>query len=235
MRNNVLLTATIKPQENIPFLSLKDEKIRLNQYLESIMFWLERKTVDKIIFCDNSNFDFNFDKLIKISNYKGKKIEFLKFEGSKQSIIYGKGYGEGEIIKYAIKNSKLLQNESFFYKITGRLMVKNFDFFSFLNKKNSNIFFSTNKNIVDTRFFKVDKSFYMDYLANEYKKVNDKQEHYLEHVFYEKLLNCKELLSKSLIMPYIIGVSGSTGEEYKKNIIKYFYRNIKLITGRYTI
>lgn len=235
MKNSVLLTATIKPQENIPFLSLKNEKIRLNQYLESIVFWLSRREVNNIIFCDNSNFDFNFDNLIKLSNDKGKKIEFLKFEGSKKSTIYGKGYGEGEIIKYAIKNSKLLQNESFFYKVTGRLIVKNFDFFSFLNKKNSNVFFLSSKNSVDTRFFKVDKSFYIDYLIDEYKKVNDKEGYYLEHVFYEKLSNYKGLLSKSPIMPYIIGISGSTGAKYKNNIIKHFCRNIKLIIGRYNI
>lgn len=189
----------------------------------------------KLFFCDNSNYDYDFSKLKIISDKSGKTIEFLKFEGDEKTSIFGKGYGEGEIIKYAIENSELLKNESCFYKVTGRLIVKNFDLFSYFNKNNKNIFFSPTKKVVDTRFFKVEKSFYVNYLLDEYKKVNDSKGYYLEHVYYEKLKNLKPKLSKSFIFPNIAGVSGSTGEEYKNNFLKLIIKNIKLIIGGYNI
>ncbi len=36
-----------------------------------------------------------------------------------------KGYGEGEIISYALNNSKYLKNSESFYKLTGGLTVEN--------------------------------------------------------------------------------------------------------------
>ena len=39
----------------------------------------------------------------------------------------GKGYGEGEIIEYALKNSAFLHSEREFIKLTGRITIENLD------------------------------------------------------------------------------------------------------------
>ena len=47
----ILLTATIKPNTNA-ILTIKDSKLRLNQYLEALNFYIEN-TKFRIVFVEN--------------------------------------------------------------------------------------------------------------------------------------------------------------------------------------
>lgn len=237
MNETVLLTATIKPNKNIPFLTLRDPIIRLNQYMESVNFWLYQKEVKNIVFCDNSNYCFDTKKLIKEANKLGKNIEFLFFQGSQNMVYYGKGYGEGEILKYALEKSKILSEVDTFYKVTGRLKVENFSKISHLHSKDKNVFRMIRTNLykiigvkrflrIDTRFFKVDKNFFAKYLLNAYLNVNDHEKYYLENVYYIILINHKEKIKNFKIYPIIRGSSATTGKEYNESLGMIFLKNL---------
>lgn len=53
----------------------------------------------------------------------------LQFDGGNFPAYLGKGYGELQIIKYAVEHSELLEKCDFIVKITGRYLVENIDTF----------------------------------------------------------------------------------------------------------
>jgi hypothetical protein len=122
----LLMTATIHTK-NTPHVKIRNDEERLFQYLCSLTAWIKLTNINTIVFCENSNTSFNFQKVIEFARMQGKTIEVLIFNGNQGSQKYGKGHGEGMIIKHAINNSENLDQDVSFYKITGRIFVKNFD------------------------------------------------------------------------------------------------------------
>ena len=237
--NVLILTAAINIEnKNIPNTVLTDTQGRLQQYISSIEFAVDNyKTISTIIFCDNTNYNFDYTPIISYAKKKGKVLEVLLFEGNKNEIERkGKGYGEGEIINYILNNSLYIHNYTSFYKLTGRLFVKNFDEVERTSKKD--ICFITyhqeltrTKDLVSTVFYKVNIIFYKKYLLNSYQNVNDIEGKYLEMVFFENLKNQQEVeITSFKTMPIISGISGSTSLPYdlsKLNIIKeYIFNNL---------
>ena len=158
-------------------------------------------------------------------------IEFLSFENHTKRILQlGKGYGESEIIKYALKHSKILNQHEYFVKCTAKLWVSNF------NKINTNFYnysglfrpyisytpFKPPKiEYIDTRFYITHKDFYLRYLNNLYDYENFPIS--IEELFLKKFLelNVKKIFFYSL--PVISGVSGGSGKEYNTKL----YRVVK--------
>ena len=106
----LLITSSIVPQEK-RFLILKEPKQRLSQYLDSLRFYIVHTNLNNIVLCDNSGFNFPVDEMTALAKEYGKKLEIIQFVGDKKKIIEnGKGYGEGEIIEYALHHSLLLKN-----------------------------------------------------------------------------------------------------------------------------
>jgi hypothetical protein len=92
-----------------------------------LVAWIKLSNIETIVFCENSNTDYDFSAITKFAKNEGKALEVLIFEGNQESQKYGKGYGEGRIVEYAIKNSKHLDRNTNFYKITGRLFIPEFN------------------------------------------------------------------------------------------------------------
>jgi len=240
MRRKILLTATITPNINTPYTVLLDSQIREKQYIKTLKKIIEETNFEDIIFCENSNYVFmdEFNELKILASIRNKNLELLSFEGNTaETIKRGKGYGEGELIKYALFNSKLLKDESEdFFKLTGRLFIENIN--TILKEKEKNIFlrYKPRYKAVDTRFFKSNIKFYKDNLINLYEKVDDSNLIYLEHCFYNKIK--KFDLPSFKCYPIFLGNSGSTGEEYKKNkelFIMNIYNKIGLLRVRWKL
>ena len=122
---------------------------------------------------------------------------------------YGSGYGEGEIIKYALSHSSILKNAAVFAKCTSKLnvnnlkkIVKNFNgqFIcecTFSNVRLIRSFFDPKALVkikllgIDTRFYIVKKDIYMMTFKNSYKKVRHEKKYYLEHAFYDAAVKGK--------------------------------------------
>ena len=214
----LIVTGCIAP-ENIPYLELKDEVTRLGQYKESLLFFIKKTDINKIVFCDNSNFPFDFSDLTDEAKKYGKHIEILQYKGNKTGVLeFGKGYGEGEIIKYIFEHSELLQSAEYFFKVTGRLKISNIDRILEHIKVGENYFMANMYHYpsIDTRFYGVNKELYKCYLMNVFKNVNDDKQKYLEVCFYEALQKNKIVYRCFPFVPEIMGISGTMGQKYRR-------------------
>lgn len=229
LMRTLVITSTVYVNSNLTILVNVEERIK--QYLQSICFYLSCNSVDQIIICDNSNFDYSrFSTFFQAIS--DKKIEYLFFEGDKAKILEkGKGYGEGEIMKYILDRSKILLPEMrSFIKVTGRLKVLNIDDIlakaspeiDYFQRAGSNPF--NYLKAIDTRFYQCTFNTFKNYLIDEYQKVNDNNGFFLEHCYYRCFLVTHLAIRGFDILPVLSGISGSTGlfydESWSKKIVK---------------
>jgi len=232
----ILITSAINVSASQTLVN--DPNTRLELTIQSIKKWLLLSSANQFVICDGSGFDLNpHINILKIEN-PSIKFEVIHFINDISGVIAkGKGYGEGEIINYALKHSHILKNASVFAKCTGKLWVENFDnciksfngvsAFDFKGK------FTPNR--VDTRFYLVNKNFYFLNLAKAHQNVDDENNFYLEHAFKEKLNSVKLSDYVMYPTPRISGISGSTGIQYKQNKFKNLLRDIRSLLIRFNI
>lgn len=227
----------------VPYTKLTDTKARLQQYIESIDYAIEHyHRVNHIIFCENTGYIYNYAELQEKAKQNGKTLEVIRFPGNYQAIeAKGKGYGEGEIVKYALKESETLRNSRFFYKLTGRILVSNMDRVMDSSQSENNFIFlsylepRSQKGRARTLLYKVNTSLYKSTLIDAHLDVDDHKHYYLEHAFFERL---KDIPIPSFgVYPVHIGIQASTGKMYlsKTKLIKYrlynrlnFFSNLEL-------
>ncbi|WP_127904523.1 hypothetical protein [Aeromonas caviae] len=227
MSNNEMIPLLISScvVSNAPLTVLSDKKQRLQSTVNALLALSVSCRNVPIVICDGSGYDFSCEK--ELLQEKFDRIEFLSFHNDSDSVrLYGKGYGEGQIVNYALEHSSILKEYDFFAKCTSKLWpsnylqcIKNFSGKSaFLTAP----FLSPDK--VDTRFYIINKQFYIDNFYNVHTKVDDLNGRHLEHVFFEVIDNMpyKDVIGR--IIPEIYGHSGSVGVHFKpsktKNIIK---------------
>lgn len=217
--NVLVITGAIDIQNSdIPYTQLTETQERLRQYLESLEYAIENYTsITHIIFCDSTNYSFDYTSIVEKARQKNKILEIHSFLGNKEKVVQqGKGYGEGEIMKYLLQHSEALKRCDYFYKLTGRVVVKNFDALHHTSSDSHFLCYHTineeKKNLVSTVFYKISKEMYLNRLQDAYQEVNDEQGYYLEMVYYQKLKDTD--LRSFKTFPIISGISGSTGMRY---------------------
>ncbi len=211
----ILATSCVAPELGVPFLSLSDFGLRKEMTIKSLLMWTQSHPDLKIVLCDGSGYDFSND----LEGYlPDANIECIIFKNSRELVRQlGKGYGEGEIIKYALKKSVFLQQANFFAKCTARLYVENFHLcLSHWNEKficRAEIKYlpflkSISLEMIDARFFVVDKGFFIENLADAYLSVNDLKNYYLEHAYRNAIIaaGIENFLLPTI--PIIRGISG---------------------------
>jgi hypothetical protein len=228
----ILLTSCVNVSDKS--VSLNDANKRIKYTIESVKEWLNCIPTIKIVICDNSGYDFQSE----VKRYfPDSEIECLSFLGNKAAVLkYGKGYGEGEIIEYAISNSKYISNAKCFAKCTAKLWVK--DPKTFLKNWNGrcalkpvfkNIFSIRSAFIsyVDTRFYAVSLDFYEKYFRNIHKKIKPNSHIGIEELFLEVLIsnNLVNIFWKKC--PQIYGISGASARAYRNSLKKEFKENFK--------
>jgi hypothetical protein len=206
-----------------PNTALLDPNQRLTQYLDAISFFIKTSPLTKIIVCDNSGYHYP-GSLVSLAGFYGKEIELLSFVGDKDQVIKcGKGYGEGEILKYALSNSMLIREVDGFLKVTGRLKVLNVA--ALLQKSDSrkNYFMPVSllrprfmvplaaRSCVDTRVYYTTRDFFSQVLLDAYQNVSDETIHFLEHAYYSAIASSPSRVQCFPVAPEIIGISGSNG------------------------
>ena len=225
----LLLTGCINPN-GMTMTALSNQEERKKQYVEAIHFYLSN-TRYPIVFSENSGTDISH--LFKKEIQSGR-LEYLSFSGN-QNKEKGKGYGECEIIQYALNNSKIIHfaKDKRIAKITGRLIIRNINSIarvhSILFPKNS-VFCAINSNLSfpDSRFIIAPECFYQTFLKSK-EAINDTQGYFFEHALCDTIKKEKQYpYSPFLLIPQIEGMSGSSGEIYQKEkttisfAIKYF-------------
>jgi hypothetical protein len=232
----VLITSVAQP--NAPFVALKDPEKRIDSTIESLKQWALISPGLEIVICDGSGYD--FQKLIGATPLlKALNIEVLYFYNDLEMVKNkGKGYGEGEIIAYALNHSELLDKSDTFAKCTAKYWVNNFQECVASHRKNISIEkyydsrYSLSYRACDTRFYVVEKDFYLKKLLDSHKASNDFQFYFLEHAFAKDIILNKIPRTDFKIKPLVYGISGSTGEftesrpeSIRKKIVRKFRRN----------
>jgi hypothetical protein len=220
----VLLTSSVIVTDRS--VALIEPEQRIKHTIESIEKWVNLVPDVRLVICDGSAFDFSE---IARNRFPGVAIECHAFENDKRMVQHhGKGYGEGEIIKYALSHSALLKNSNWFAKCTAKLWVDNFPHCvrawngSFLCKAYFPNVFSLKKTVfeyVDTRFYLVAKYVYFKHFSDLHLSVGGPNGVSLEHKFKDAVLanNLKHVVFRS--PPVIRGMAGS-GKYYRNNRLR---------------
>ena len=211
----LLLTGCINPAGML-YTSLNNPKERKKQYVDAIRFYLSR-TNYPIVFSENSGTDISnlFEDEIRSS-----RMECLSFFGN-QNKERGKGFGECEIIQYALDNSKIIKSakDQYIAKITGRLIIRNIasiiQWHTFFYSHHT-VFCAINSDLSfpDSRFIIAPTDFYHTFL-NSKNLIDDSKGYYFEHALCDTIKKEKHYpYMPFLYMPCIEGTSGSTGKIY---------------------
>ena len=214
----LLITASILPQDK-RYTKLQNPQYRLQQYIDCLKFYIMETDIKQIVLCDNSAYDFQKKELFLLAEKNNKELEILQFVGDKNGIDnQGKGYGEGEIVKYALRNSYLLKKADFFIKVTGRIRITNID--TIVRKlKPDNMYFNKNLNAeknINTIIFCISKKEYIKWFLDAYKQVCDRKGVYIEHIVNNIIYNNKLKINNLPFYPELVGESGTTGEIYRR-------------------
>lgn len=228
-----LLIITSSVFVSSPLTLITNPQIRENQYVQSIIFYLNETSINSIIVCDNSGFDYSKHDFQSLAKQNKKEIEILSFKGdSKKVAKYGIGFGEGEILKYVIANSKVLKNFKAYFKVTGRIIVRNINGIiegvdsqkNYFNQIRTKLIIPQNK--VDTRLYFCQKNAFENNLSDSYKNVNDINGYFLENAYYDTLKKNRISYSEFKIIPKYSGFSGTYGKTYKDPLIKLLIKQL---------
>lgn len=209
----LLITSAVKV--SAPFTKLKNQEIRRNELLRSIKEWYSLG-VRELVVCDGTGFDFTAE--ITRMGFTDLRFECFSFYNADDVVKErGKGFGEGQIIEYALARSKLIGKSNSFMKCTGKLWCENFlsIFTGFNGDFAADICLPVKRRMLDTRFYISDKTFYEKNFMSAHEEVNDKKGVFLEHIFFaaaEKNMGLKFATREPVS---ISGMSGTSGKFYK--------------------
>ncbi len=242
MKKNIpiLLSSSVIAYDNS--VALTDTHLRIQLTIASIHEWLKIDAALPIVVCDGSNYDFS--PAVR-EEFPGALIECLHFQNDQQLVReFGRGYGEGEIVKYAINNSKFINEFDCFAKCSAKLWVTNFlrcaaDWNGCARFKAvfSNVFSpfnNTSFEYIDTRFYIVSLGYYRMQLENAHQAIDIGIGHGLEQCFHDVFLAQK--LSHYLfnLPPIICGVGGGTGISYNNSRLRIIKEKIRLSLAKNT-
>jgi len=209
----LLITWTITPK-NVPFLFMSDPEQRLKESMLGLAAWIMDKSFTNIHVVENSAFNLDKEKLRDIGLDHNKVVKYYNAESCEEASKFGKGYGEGDITKFAVLNTAVGRSKRF-TKVTGKQYVPFYEY-SFMNNGETYEFFNlqhvANRVAVDTRFYCIDTKFYTENMIDAYKQVNDHRDNYLEHVFYENTKNRINYFPPK--EPIVFGKQGSIDKTY---------------------
>lgn len=230
----VLLTSSVVAHDSGVALKDTDERIRLA--LESVEQWLRIEPTLNLVLCDGSSFDFSS---IVAERFPSSNIECLYFENNQELVKkHGRGYGEGEIVRYAVENSKSIIMASCFAKCTSKLWVENYK--KCLDEWNGNLLFKgvfenvfsafkkTRLSYIDTRFYIFSTNIYKNYFQDAHKQVNSSLGYGLEDCFFDVFVKNKIFNSLLKTPPVICGVGGGIGFYYKNSIKRKLKEKLRL-------
>ena len=219
----IVLTACVNPRGML-YTALQDVNIRQKQYEDTLAFYL-KNTEYKIVLVENTLSDLGYEFKQEIST---GRLEYITFDGNNFDRSLGKGFGEAQMLSYALNNSKLLKSYPYFIKITGRLIVKNINSLSkiIISKESKKIIacnIRPSKKLATSTFFIVEKDFFSSYFISRMGEIDDRKGNWFEHILYSAIIEAKKDGYKSVVFPFpikVIGVSGTTAKSYPKITIK---------------
>jgi hypothetical protein len=222
----ILITSSITPHDT--GVKLSDPQKRLFHAIEAIEHWIRVAPRAKFVLCDGSNYDF---QPIARERFPKNDIECLRYQNDQSKIaVYGRGYGEGEIVKFALEHSAYLRASDAFAKCSSKLWVENFAeclnewqgdcLFSGVFKNTFSIIKPIEMIQVDTRFYIMSNDFYIKNLVYAHRKIGVSEGFGLEDSFHQALRKINKEKYLFSVPPVIKGVGGGTGKYYKSTWLR---------------
>ena len=123
------MTATVTPPANTPRLARVDPKLRMDDYVSALDFYIDElgNAIDRIIFVDNSNADLSPLQALVDTRGASREVDLIAYPGLDHSPEYGRCYGEMRLLNYAMVTPTILAlpEDTIFWKVTGRYKVRN--------------------------------------------------------------------------------------------------------------
>ena len=114
----VLITTANNPPEGIPYLAMTNAAERRMAAKAALFFWASQGIRNIVVADATAKHLLSQAELDEVS-LVGASIEQISYSQNVQDVISkGKGYAEGELVKFAVENSRLLENEERFFKST---------------------------------------------------------------------------------------------------------------------
>ena len=215
----VLITTANDPPLEMPYLAMKSAAERRIAAKAALYFWASQG-IQKIVLADATSSNLLSKKELEEVSLLGLKIEQISYcQNSEDVVVKGKGYAEGELIRFALNNSQLLENELTFYKSTGKTFVRNFPAIDELIRKvNAAILFwrhlgdgTSMQPWADCRFYFTSKEFALKELIQAYSQSDDAVAACEYYVF--QILN-RKLRKVNALRHQISGFEGGSGSQY---------------------
>lgn len=211
-----LLTGTIDASVfNNVNNAITDVNERLRQYDYSIRKYIMDSVFDKIVFAENSGFDFDSEKYEELARKYSKDFEYVKCPSYvEETIEYGKGYGEITLINDAIRSSKILRSTDVVYKLTGRIFLRNSkNIVKTYNDHSNEFLVIENEKWCYTHIFKVAINDYFQVLQGAYEDMK-KTRLNIEHTYYSRLRYADMDIGSFRVWPSFEGVMGENNHSY---------------------
>jgi hypothetical protein len=230
----ILLTSSVIAHD--PGVSLSKTEERLHYSMQSIEKWLAIAPNVPLVLCDGSNFDFAPHVA---DRFPAARVEYLQFENNQALVrTLGRGYGEGEIVRYALDHSQSIRKAGCFAKCTSKLWVDNYQ--DCVHQWNSTQLFKgvfsnvfslhrpVHFDYLDTRFYIISTDAYQKYYADAHLHIDLKNGGNLEESFLSIFL--KEQFKNSLlsVAPVIQGVGGGIGFSYDNSLRRRIKEDFRL-------
>jgi hypothetical protein len=214
----ILITAAIRPPDKMPYLKMKDAASRLTATKMALFSWA-MQGVRNLVIADATDSPVLSEEEMALLRQMGINVEQIHFAQDEAQVgLLGKGYAEGKLIEFALENSRLLAQEEYFFKCTGKIFCRNFQNIIALiqHHKLRGLFWRRHRakkilGALDPRFFYTSTSFFKENLAAEYALSNDTEDKFVENL-------CGHLLDKRCpqghaTRPLLAGFEGGTGEQ----------------------
>ena len=211
----LLLTATIDTGST-PRVARSDPETRLKDYEQALLRWLRSRSIDKVVFCENSGHDLSTLETAA-AKFSDCQVEFLSFDGNAVGALRGKGSAELAIILHAVSHSRLLSRAQTVIKCTGRLSVRNArSLISKIEAQQFDVMCDIGRYLTyaDSRIFAATPDFISNYLGREKDTVNDFNGIYLEHALAcaaTRALSDRKNWRPLPTNPQVLGISGTLG------------------------
>lgn len=227
--NILLMTGTIKPLVNVKYC---DPQKRLEEYIANIVKYINNSDFDVIIFAENSGYEFDYQKYEKLAKSNNKTFEYLDVSCSADNS--NMSTGEAVLMKDAFGKSKYLKKSNSFWKVTGRIYIKNIN--DYINSHySSNVFlYSKQCDSIQTWFFRANTRDFLEYFLNE-NTIKNMYSSCIEYAFMDCFRkNLSIDIQRFITYPNALGVN-SSGVPYTLSPLKYFAKNIALRLGYFTV
>jgi hypothetical protein len=214
----LLMPSAVAPSPDTPFQALIDPRIRLNQTVKAIQYWVGKAEASdfRILVVDNTNFAKEIKSALprKIQNSSLLEIREVPLI-SPQDVLRGKGAGETSTLMAGLALLDL-PVDSIVAKVNARYIVtnglylideleENFDFAAWPRPRFDS---------VDTTFFVGRIGFLNDAFKYVYEKTDDLKENFVENLYADYSIrnqNCRYI--RFNYCPAIKGQSGTTGSK----------------------